>query len=403
MAKSAKLVLHVDADAFFASVEQQLIPWLRNRPVAVGSGCIASCSYEARQFGLHAGMSLRRARQLCPSVVILKGQSQIYRCFAEQIWSVCRRYSNEFETFLDEAYGDVSGMEDFYGEPLELGRSLQRQVQEEAGLGVSVGLASNRMLAKLASSSAKPKGLVWVRPGEEANFVAKLPIEKLPGVGAKTARRLADLNVRKVGELRMFTRQTLRNIFGQRGEVLYERCRGEDIEPINPASVPRTISRETTFHKPQCDRQQIEAMLSYLLERAMRVVRQRGLLAKTVGLSIRYSDSKSLASRKSLAWATALDDEVLPTVWQLLERLYQRRVALRHVGIVLLGLQRGKGTPELFDQSKLRQRRDLYKTLDAIRDRWGHGALISGKSIELLGRLERNDYGFILRTPSLTK
>ena len=348
-------------------------------------------------------MSLRRARQLCPALVVLKGQYEIYRCFAEQIWHLCRRYTNELETFLDEAYGDVTGMEYFYGNPLQLGQSLQQQVQEQAGLGVSVGLASNRMLAKLASGSAKPKGLVWVRPGEEESFVARLPIEKLPGIGRKTARRLEDLNIHKVAELQLFSRQTLRNIFGQRGELLYERCRGRDIQTINSVALPRSISRETTFHQPQCDRQQIEAMLSYLLERAMRALRRRGLLSGTVELSIRYDDWKSLAASRSLAWPTALDDEVLPTVRQLLERLYQRRVALRHVGIVLSGLQRGKRTPELFDQSELIRRRNLYKTLDAIRDRWGHGAVVSGKSIELLGRLERNDYGFVLRTPSLTK
>ena len=302
MANTHKLLLHVDADAFFASVEQLLIPSLRQRPVAVGSGCIASCSYEARRFGLQAGMSLRRARQLCPALVVLKGQYEIYRCFAEQIWRLCRRYTNEFETFLDEAYGDVTGMEYFYGNPLQLGQSLQQQVQEEVGLGVSVGLASNRMLAKLASGSAKPKGLVWVRPGEEESFVARLPIEKLPGIGRKTARRLEDLNIHKVAELQLFSRQTLRNIFGQRGELLYERCRGRDIQTINSVALPRSISRETTFHQPQCDRQQIEAMLSYLLERAMRALRRRGLLSRTVELSIRYDDWKSLAgSRKYLS------------------------------------------------------------------------------------------------------
>lgn len=399
----AKLILHVDADAFFASVEQLLIPSLRDKPVAVGSGCIASCSYEARRFGLHAAMSLRKAKQLCPSLVILKGQYQIYRCFAEHIWRVCRIYTLEFETFLDEAYGDVTGMEYFYGDPLSLGRKLQQEVIEKVGLAVSIGLASNRMLAKLASGSDKPKGLVWVEPGQEESFVANLPIEKLLGVGHKTARRLGDLNINTVGELQLLSRQTLRNMFGQRGEVLYERCRGRDVQEINGRAMPRTISRETTFHKPLCDRDQIEAMLSYLLQRAMRTVRQRGLLTRAVELNIRYEDWKSAVVGKSLAWPTADDEEVLDVARELLGGLYKRRVALRHVGIVLCRFQRAKPTPELFEEPERIRRGRLYKTLDTIRDRWGHGAVVTGRSIELLGRLERDDYGFILRTPSLTK
>jgi len=403
MLEHSKLILHLDIDAFFASVEQLLIPSFRNRPVIVGSGCIASCSYEARRFGLHAGMSIRQAKQLCPSVVILKGQYQIYRCFAEQAWQICRRYTNELETFLDEAYGGVTGMEYFHGGPLKLGHSLQQKVQEEVGLSVSVGLAPNRMLAKLASGLAKPQGLVWVPSGEEESFVASLPIEKLLGVGHKTAATLRDLNINSVSRLRLLSRQRLRGMFGQRGDVLYDRCRGLDTQTINPLAIPRTISRETTFRKPQCHREQIEGMLFYLLERAMRTIRQRRLLAGTVELSIRYDDWRQLSASRKLSQPTTADDEVFTVVLQLLKQLYRRRVALRHVGIVLSRFQRGQATPELFESTERIRHRSLYHTIDAIRDRWGHGAVVTGKSIDLLGQLERNDYGFILRTPSLTK
>jgi len=403
MVKPGKVILHVDVDAFFASVEQLLIPSLHDRPVIVGSGCIASCSYEARRFGLHAGMSIRRAKQLCPAAVVLKGQYQIYRCFAEQVWQICRRYTTELETFLDEAYGDVTGMEYFYGDSLSLGRKLQQDIQAEVGLVVSIGLASNRMLAKLASGSAKPKGLVWVRPGQEKSFVAGLAIEKLLGIGHKTAATLRDLNINTVRQLRLVSRQTLQGMFGQRGDVLYERCRGLDVQVIKPTSIPRTISRETTFHEPQCDRGQIQGMLFYLLERAMHTVRQRRLLAGAVELSIRYDDWGELSASRKLSQPTTADDEVFAVVLHLVKQLYRRRVALRHVGIVLSHFQRGQATPELFEQTERLRRRSLYRTLDAIRDRWGHGAVVTGKSIDLLGRLERNDYGFVLRTPSLTK
>ena len=398
-----KLILHVDIDAFFASIEQLLIPFLRGRPVIVGSGCIASCSYEARRLGLHAGMSLADARRRCPSAVILAGQYPIYRCFAEQIWEICRQYTAALETFLDEAYGDVSGMEFFHGRPPQLGQKLRQQVLEETGLSVSVGLGANRMLAKIASRLAKPGGVRWIAPEQVQEVLDPMPIESLPGVGRSTAERLRDVNIVTVAQFRALAREVLRSMFGRRGETLYERCRGRDDQILRPAALPRTISRETTFHKPTCDPAEIRAMLFYLLERAMRSARQLGLLARTVEVSIRYDDWKQCASRRSLERATADDSEAFAVVVELLERLYQRRVALRHVGVVLSGFDRQSRQGELFEATQIVRRRELTHALDTIRDRWGHGALVTGESVGLLGRLKRNDYGFVLRTPSLTK
>ena len=400
---SDKLILHVDVDAFFASVEQLLIPALRHRPIVVGSGCIASCSYEARRYGLHAGMSLRQSKRLCPTVVILPGYYQIYRCFAEHTWQVCRRYTCALETYLDEAYGDAGGMEYLHGDPSVLGERLQQEVLQRVGLPVSVGLAANRMLAKIASSSAKPNGVVWIRPGQEEAFLCSLPIEKLLGVGHKTAEKFRDMNIRTVGELRRLSRELLKCMFGLRGEVLYERCRGRDARKLRPAAIPRTISRETTFHQPTCRRGEILGMLQYLLERAMRTVRQRRLLTGCIELSIRYDDWREQAARRSLSEPTAMDDEVFSTVRQLLDQLYRRRVALRHVGIVLSGFSSAGAEATLFEPPARRRRRDLYAAIDRIRDRWGHASILTGESIELLGHLQQNDYGFVLRTPSLTK
>ena len=403
MAGSGRLVLHVDVDAFFASVEQLLIPALRRRPVIVGSGVIASCSYEARRFGLGAGMSLARARRRCPSVVILEGRYPVYRCFAEHVWEVCRQYTCGLETYLDEAYGDATGMEAIFGPPPELGAKLRKQVAEEVGLPVSVGLASNRMMAKIASGSAKPKGVAWVRPGEEASFLGNLPIANLLGVGRKTAGRLGDMNVRTVADLRRLPREMLRDMFGLRGEVLHERCRGRDREPIRPRCLPRTISRETTFHKPTRDADEIRGMLFYLLERAMRTVRAGAMRTRRVELSIRYDDYKGDSTGRSLPEPTEVDDDVFASVLEMLARLHRRRVALRHVGVVLSRFTRRDEAGELFTGADRLLRRRLYGAVDRIRDRWGHAAVVMGPSTDLLGKLERNDYGFVLRTPSLTK
>lgn len=398
------LIIHVDVDAFFASVEQLLIPSLRGRPVIVGSGVIASCSYEAREFGLRAGMPLGKARRLCPQVVVLPGDQNIYRCFADGVWEVCRRFTCGLETYLDEAYGDASGMQAVHGEPAALGRKLQEQVRREVGLPVSVGLGSNRMMAKVASHAAKPGRVVWIRPGREEAFLEHLPVARLPGVGSKTEARLLDMNINTAGEMRALSRSMLFSMFGRHGEVLYERCRGRDVQELRPGALPRTISRETTFHQPTTDAGEVRGMLFYLLERAMRATRGAGLEARCVELSIRYDDWKGYAARRTLPAATDAEEEAFAVVEELLDRLHTRRVALRHVGVVLSGFARKGETGELFDQPKaLQGRRQLHHAVDAIRDRYGHSAVVAGESIQLLGRLQRSDYGFVLRTPSLTK
>ncbi len=408
---SESILLHVDVDAFFASVEQLLIPSLRGRAVIVGSGCIASCSYEARRAGLRAGMELHAAMRRCRSAVILPGRYPIYRCFAEHVWDICRRYTCGLETYLDEAYGDATGVPQLRaGGPDAMGRLLRKQVRDEVGLSVSVGLAGNRMMAKIASTAVKPYGdavrlggVKWIPPEQAPAFLAPLPVEKLPGVGRKTARALDDVNIRTIGDLRGLSREHLRAMFGRRGEVLYERCRGRDAQLLRPAAAPKTISRETTFHRPTCDRNEIRGMLFYLLERAMRTARESGLLAGCVEVSIRYDDWRQAATSRSLPDATGDDEEVFAVVLELFGKLYYRRVSLRHVGVVLSKFRPAGGDGKLFDRRTRRRRRDLHQAVDSIRDRWGHAAVVTGESADLLGKLEQNDYGFILRTPSLTK
>ncbi|MFP4105790.1 MAG: DNA polymerase thumb domain-containing protein [Phycisphaerae bacterium] len=398
-----KLILHIDVDAFFPSVEQLLIPALRGRPVVVGNGVAASCSYEARELGVRTGMPLHEVRRICPQAEILDGNYQTYRCFAEHVWEVTRNYTVALETFLDEAYGNATGMEGIHGRPDQLGRSLQEAVRRLVGLPVTVGLAKNRMLAKMASSSVKPFGVRWLRPGEEMDFLVPLPVEKLLGVGHKTHHQLKDLNIHTIGQLRGLPRKTLSGMFGKRGEILYDRARGEDTQPLRPDTLPKTISRETTFHEPTSDPEQIRGMLFYLLERAMRTMRSQELQMRTVELSICYNDWKRQVASKTLHEPTASDDTVFEILLRLLDRLHSRRVSLRHVGVTLSKFSpRGTNLP-LFEAEKECRDRRLHHAVDAVRDKFGHASMITGKSIALLGHLDRNDYGFVLRTPSLTK
>ncbi|MCD6365848.1 MAG: hypothetical protein J7M14_08235, partial [Planctomycetes bacterium] len=317
------------------------------------------------------------------------------------------------------------GMAGLYGGPRKLGEKLRRQVLDETGLSVSVGLASNRMLAKIAARLAKPGKVCWISPDREQAALSALPVESLPGVGPKTAAILRDLNITTAGHLRVLPRTMLAAMLGRRGELLYERCRGRDFTPIRPDNnrKPKTISRETTFHEPTCDPTEIRGMLSYLLGRAMRTARGLGLLVGAVELTIRYDDWKHFRSRRSLKRASADDQEIFAHLSQLLEQLFTRRVALRHVGLALSKLSGSAAEATLFDRlqrpssrderkktnkadaTRLKKldRRNLTRAIDAIRRRWGHSALVTGEAVGLIGKLQKDDYGFVLRTPSLTK
>ncbi len=331
----------------------------------------------------------------------MAGDYQIYRCFAEQIWAICRRYTESLETFLDEAYGLIAVDTDCYGGPDQLALRVQREVAGEVHLPVSVGVASNRMMAKVASSASKPGGVLWIPSGIEESYLAPLPARDLPGVGSKTAGKLADMNITTIGQIADLPARALGAMFGKAGLTIHARARGADPQPARPAA-PRSISRETTFHEPTCDLGQILGMLNYLLQRAMRAMREIGLLAGRVELSIRYDDWKTYAARRTLPGPAEQDRDVAAVLTSLLEKLHTRRVALRHVGVVLGGFTPAGSAPRLLPPAQPR-RDDLQHTIDNIRDRYGHASVVTGPEIDLLGKLKQNDYGYILRTPSLTK
>ncbi len=402
---SARTILHVDIDAFFASIEQILNPKLKNRPVIVGAGVIASCSYEARRFGLHAGMRLSEARRLCPKAVILEGHEKTYRAFAERIFDICRRFAPAVETFLDEAYCDLTGTERHHGgDPSNAARKLRALVREETGLTVTAGIGSSRMVAKMAGKSVKPDRLHRVMPGHEDAFIRALPVGKLPGVGHATGRVLARMNVATIEDLRAFSVDHLVRLFGEPGRALYERCRGRDTQPVTVREIPQSISRDSSFHTDTIDPEEIEGMLYYLTERAVRTARSQGLRARTVSTRIRYTDSGGEAKVRTLTEPSDRDEEIYTAARDLLKTIHTRRESLHMVGIALSHFTAGgAGQMDLFDPERGPRLDRLYESLDRVRSRFGHSAVVAGKSVRLLGRVEQDGYGFILRTPSLTK
>jgi DNA polymerase-4 len=399
-----RTVLHVDLDAFFASVEQLRYPQLRGKPVIVGNGVIASCSYEARRYGCYAGQPLSEARRVCPGVVILDGSEAVYRAFAEKTFAVCAGLSPAMETFLDEAFLELTGTERLHGDLRERGAALKRRVREEVGLPVTVGLGPNRMLAKIASKSVKPDGLRWIRAGEVEEALPALPIDRLPGVGYRVGRELRKLNVRTIGDLRAFSAEVLERMFGAPGRALYERCRGRDTRPVEVREVPRSVSRETAFHRPVTDPAEMEGMLYYLLERAVRHARGLGLSARTIQVWIDYEDSGRAAAARSLATPSDQDAVFFERARTLLTALHTRREAVRRIGTALSRFSADAAhQSELFEAGADLEREKLYRSLDLVRSRFGHASVVAGPSVRLLGRLEQDRNGFVLRTPSLTK
>lgn len=430
-------VLHVDIDAFFVSVEQLRNPSLKGRPVAVGSGVVASASYEARAFGLRAGMPLGEARRLCPELVVLAGHAPIYRCFSEPIFDILSRYAPSLETYLDEAYCDWSGTDRLYPDPVIVAREIKHRIREEVGLTVTAAIGRNRMFAKMASRSAKPDGLRRVARSEEEEFLVRMPVRDLPGVGPRTEKLLEKLNIRTIGQMRLLSRDSLHAMLGVPGRVLHERCRGNDTQPISRREVPQSIRRETSFHEAAIDPEAIEGTLYYLTERAGNTLRRLRLQARQVGVRIRYRDGLEESAARKLPSPTSRDSVLYDAALRILRMVRTRRVALHLVGVALAGLQRDTGLrqAELFPAespgvtgspgagpcpaapevsmaaessiehaiSERRREERLLESLDTIRSRYGYASVVCGRSLHLLGKLEQDDHGFILRTPSLTR
>jgi len=415
------VILLIDIDAFFPQVEQILRPALRGRPVIVGGraddrSVVASASYEARARGVQTAMPIARARRLCPAAAFLRGDFHAYARFSRRMMNLCRRYTPLVEpTSLDEAYLDLTGCRRHLatrgiieGEseawPLQAADHLKRAIRRHLDLEVTVGAATNRLVAKVACARAKPSGVAWIRPGREARFLAPLPLRDLPGIGPRTAEGLRRYNLRRIGDLARLPERRLVADFGPAGRTLAERARGIDPTPVTAGeAVPRSISRETTFESNLNDTPQMTAMLFYLLERACRQLREDGLLARTVGVKVRYADFKTVGRSRTLPTFSDHDEDFWPVARDLFGRVHTRRVGVRLVGASLSHLAPAGRQMGLFDEADRQRRRAFYRSVDRVRDRFGFGSLVTGRSIDLLATHERDDRGFRLRTACLSR
>jgi DNA polymerase-4 len=382
-APSPLRIIHVDLDAFFAAVEQRDRPEMRGKPVIVGGdprsreytrGVVSTCSYEARKFGVHSAMPLRTALQLCPDGIFLPVDGARYQRVSREVMTVLRRFTPAVEQVsIDEAFLDVGGSEALFGPAPEIARRIKEEVRQATRLTVSVGVATSKLVAKVASDLRKPDGLVIVEPGREAAFLAPLEIRRLWGIGPKTAERLHALGVRTIGDLAALPVETLARALGDHGATLQERALGIDPDPVvGGGETAKSVSHETTFAVDVTDTAELERALLALSEGVSARLRAGGLRASTVAVKIRDSQFRTITRQKQLPEPSDLTEPIWHAALEL-ARPEVRGKKIRLLGVAATGL----GAPEqisLFDVVDEKQRR-VVEAADAVRRRFGQRAV----------------------------
>jgi DNA polymerase-4 len=390
-----RAVLHVDMDAFFCAVEVLDRPDLAGRPLVVGGapeahGVVAAASYEARRYGVRSAMPMATALRLCPACVRVEARHGRYSEVSELVSGILERFTPLVEKVsIDEAYLDVTGSARLLGDAERIARRIKRAVREELGLTCSVGVATSRLVAKVASDIEKPDGLTVVEPGGEADFLAPLAIEKLPGVGPGTAEALRAMGVRTLGELARLPEDVLAERFGSYGPDLVRRARGEDETPVGEGGEQKSVSAETTLAEFTDDPDEIERIILGLADRVARHARSDGLQGRTVTLKLRDDRFGTRTRAATLERSTDLAREVADAA----RTLYRRNPAgagrrVRLLGVALSRLSpAGSGQAELIPDEARERARKLEKTVDGILDDLGEGAVRRGRLLE--GRDER--------------
>jgi DNA polymerase-4 len=380
-------ILHVDMDAFFVSVELLERPELRGKPVVVGGrpdqrGVVTAASYEARKYGIQSAMPLRTAGRLCPHAIFLDGHHVKYTRWSDRVATVLTNFCPVVEMVsIDEAYLDLSGTERLHGPPFAAADKLLRRITRETGLPCSGGLASTRLVAKVASDQGKPRGLVWVVPGREEQFLAPLPVRKIPGIGKVTERALRAMGIERVEQIAAMPQEKLEKIFGQWGTALFRKARGGDSYEFVVDAEPKSISQNHTFNEDTDDSAALTAVLSHLSQKACKRLREAGLAARSLTLTIRYEGFDTHTRSKTLAEPSALDTEVNTLFQELFSQHWNRSRRVRLLGVSLSGFTHGGEQLDLLQAERRDRLIKLTKATDTLRDRFGFDKLQFGGSL----------------------
>ena len=387
MEPQAKTIFHVDMDAFFVSVEELSDPSLKGKPVVVGGqrderGVVSAASYEARKFGVHSAMPLRTAAKLCPHAIFVDGHPDRYRECSAKVFAVLNTFSPLVEmASIDEAYLDMTGTRRLHGPPLQAAHGLHKKVKAETQLNCSIGIGASRLIAKVSSAKAKPNGILWVIPGQEAKFLAPLDVRDIPGVGKVMEQNLHAMGIRQVGDLALLEEDVLEERFGKWGLALAGKARGEDAGGWFDAEVgehedPKSISHEHTFNDDTANQAQLEATLMRLSEMVARRLREHALHARTIQLKLRYKDFTTITRAHSLPAPTQLDTEIFTQIRTLFRKNWKRGAEIRLLGVHVSSFEEAPASQmDLLDDGRHQRWQQAMAAADKLRDRFGESSV----------------------------
>jgi DNA polymerase-4 len=384
-----RIIMHIDLDAFFVSVEQVLNPDLKGKPVVVGGkpggrGVVATASYEARVFGLHSGMPLSKAVRLCPQAIFIEGSYPKYHEASKKFMMILADFSPFLEPMgLDEAFLDATGFGELHGSIHQMALKIKERVRAELGLIASTGVATCKVVAKVASDESKPDGLIQVPPGKEAEFLSPLVIRKLTGVGQKTEQILKGIGITTVGQLAKMSPLTLKSYFGVFGVTLHRFANGIDDLAVSPRGDASSISRETTFTQDTGDRTFLSGKLRYLTEKVGADLRLHGKQARRVSVKLRYPDFTTINRSHTLSQATDVDQTIFQVGDDLMRKaLIADRRTVRLIGIEVSNLiEPGKQLSMLNNNAQRMEK--LNRAVDRIRLKYGFNAIQTGRTLWL--------------------
>ncbi|WP_228852714.1 DNA polymerase IV [Aegicerativicinus sediminis] len=384
-----RAILHMDLDTFFVSCERLLDRRLVDKPVLIGGitdrGVVASCSYEARKFGIHSAMPMRMARQLCPEAIVVRGNSGIYSKYSDLVTDVIKENVPLYEkTSIDEFYADLSGMDKFFG-CYKLASELRSKIMRETGLPISFGLSTNKTVSKIATGEAKPNNELQILEGTEKPFLSPLSVRKIPMVGEVTYRSLCDLGIKRIKTVQEMPMQLMQKVFGKNGEVIWKKANGIDNSPVVQYHERKSISTERTFDRDTTDIRKLEGIITAMTENLIYQLRRGNKLTACVTFKIRYTDFQTYTMQKRIPYSSA-DHKILPVVMELYNKLYNRRLLVRLVGVRFSHLVEGGHQIDLFDDND--KIINLYQAMDRMRERYGDRAVIkaSGMSAKSISR-----------------
>lgn len=387
---NSKSILHLDLDTFFVSVERLLDSRLVGLPILIGGtsdrGVVASCSYEARAFGIHSGMPMKLAKDLCPEATIIRGNSANYSKLSQDVTDIIKEMVPVYEkSSIDEFYVDLSGMDRFHG-CLKLAKEVRQRIIRETGIPNSFGLSINKTVSKVATGEAKPNNELQILEGTEKRFLAPLSIKKIPMVGDKTYQTLRNLGIRNIGTVQEMPLEMMEQVLGKNGVSIWKKAQGIDNSAVQPYCERKSISTERTFDKDTIDVRRLEVILVAMCENLAYQLRRGNKLTACVTLKIRYSDFNTYTMQRRIPYTSA-DHLLLPIVKELFKKLYQRRVLIRLIGVRFSHLVEGGHQINLFDDSE--ERIQLYQAMDKMRLRYGDRAVVSAAGLDArtIGRM----------------